>query len=507
MKKIWSIFALSFTSLLLVSCNFSLSDGGDNDDDEPIVPELVSSEAYKQFWNPETELTFNITMSSTAAEFMNTYQTGGDSSYFDYFVPCTLTYSINGVETTYDEVGIRVKGNLSRNVFLDNGQFSLNQLAHFKLKFNETFDGDEYENIPALTSFYKTWNATARAERKERTLFDMEKVDLKWNRNDDESKVKQSYMLKTFRDNGVIAGHTTLANTTLSTAGSASINATYEILEVIDSVLMKRNFDVAHADGDLYKCAYQNAPANFSPSYTVGHQIGIEDNTANYHPAYDLKTNKTKSSSHTNLLNLFQAINDMTSSAATFKTKIEKKIEMKSFMMYEAIAFICGNFDDFRNNANNYYLYISSGDNLAYFIPYDFDRGLGAGCEGRQNYMTTFSAESTKMQCSGNWQTCNLFWRTICTSTSSSSGHADVARVEEYRATYQSNIESLLNEGKISNTSFTNYVDSFPDSYQGNAAGAGYNNISFSEYLSHKIAAIKENNTSYNITVSWIKKT
>ncbi|MFA7032783.1 MAG: CotH kinase family protein, partial [Bacilli bacterium] len=191
-----------------------------------------------------------------------------------------------------------------------------------------------------------------------------------------------------------------------------------------------------------------------------------------------------------------------TSSAATFKTNIEKKIDMKGFIMYESIAFLCGNFDDFRNNANNYYIYISSSDNITHFIPYDFDRGLGAGCEGRQNYMTTFSAESTKMQCSGNWQTCNLFWRTICTSTSSSSGHANVARVEEYRASYQNNIEKLLNEGKISSTSFTNYVNSFPDSYQGDATGAGYNNISFNEYLSRKIAAIKENNPSYNITVS-----
>ncbi|MFA7032619.1 MAG: hypothetical protein WC201_03555, partial [Bacilli bacterium] len=189
MKKIFPFLALALTSMLLVGCNFSLPDDGgegddsnSGDDNENFIPELISSDAYKQFWNPETLLSFNITMSESAAQFMNDYQVGGDSSYFDYYVPCTLTFSIDGAETTYDDVGIRVKGNLSRNSFLDDGQFSSSHLAHFKLKFNETFDGDEYEDISELTPFFKTWNATERAERKDRTLFDMQKIDIKWNR-------------------------------------------------------------------------------------------------------------------------------------------------------------------------------------------------------------------------------------------------------------------------------------------------------------------------------------
>ena len=56
---------------------------------------------------------------------------------------------------------------------------------------------------------------------------------MKWNRNDDQTKVKQSYMLKTFRDNGVIAGHTTLADTTLMVEDGYVLEDTYEILEVV----------------------------------------------------------------------------------------------------------------------------------------------------------------------------------------------------------------------------------------------------------------------------------
>ncbi len=499
MKKSLSFIFLAIGSLLFAGCDSVIPDDGDK-----TIPELVSSEEYLHFWNPSTTLSFDIKMSANAAFFLDDRQTyRDDSTYFDYYVPCNVTYSIDGVEETMEEVGIRVKGNWSRNTFLLQGQFDPSSLAHFKLSFGETFDGEEYDTIESLQEFKKTWPSKEdRADRKDRTLFDMEKIDIKWNRNLDETKSKQSYMLKTFRDKGVIAGHATLTDMTLSVIGGQPINATYEILEVVDSVLIKRYFNKEHADGDLYKCTYQNAPANFSSSYTVGNQIGIEDNKNRYHPAYDLKTNKTKSADHLNLLNLIAAINNKTSTAETYKTNIEKFLDMDSFLMYEAIAFIFGNFDDFRNNANNYYLYISSADNIGYIIPYDFDRGLGTGDMGIQNYMTSFSAESSKMQCGGSWQTCSLFWRTICQSTDSSSGHKSVARVEAYRATYQANIEDLLNKKTISETSFTTYVNSYSQEYRGNPEGTGYDNISFKDYLALKIAAIKNYDPTYNITVS-----
>ena len=164
--------------------------------------------------------------------------------------------------------------------------------------------------------------------------------------------------------------------------------------------------------------------------------------------------------------------------------------DINGFMKYEAIAYLCGNFDDMRNNANNYYLYFASETGLAYFIPYDFDRCFGAGAEGRQDYMTDFSPESTKMQCNGDWQSINLYWRTVCKNTS----HTSIEQVEAYRALYQKNIEDLLNNKIISNESFSSYVNGFDESYDCNPNGAGNENISFSGYLSKKIKAIKDSN-------------
>ena len=485
-------------------------DKPDNPDNPPVVinedPVIKDSEDYKTFWNPNTELSISIEMSQEAADFIDRYQSDhDDSTYFDYYVPCNVVIEMNGQTYNFEEVGIRQKGNLSRRSILYEDDFSIYRLAHYKLSFKETFDDEEYTSISQLNAFAKTWeDSNAKKARKKRTLFDMEKIDIKWNRNDDASKSKQSFALKQFRNHGVLAGHDTLAETTMNITGKDPIYATYEVFECIDSVFIKRHFGEEHADGDLYKCCYTDrGPANMSSNYTIGDEIGIEKNSTGYHPVYDLKTNKKKNTTHTNLYNLFSVVNDKTSSASVFKGKLEGVLDVKSFLMYESIAFLLGNFDDMRNNANNYYLYFTSGEKpIAYVIPYDFDRCLGAGCEGKQEFMTNFSAESTKMQCTGNWQVMNIYWRTICASSDANSQHKNVERVEEYRAMYQKNIEDLLNKGDFSTTSFTSYVNSFPEAYRGDANGDGSGNINFAEYLSMKIAKIKECNPSYDIKVS-----
>ena len=470
-------------------------------------PALVSSEDYLKFWNPTTNLHIEVSMSEDAANFINDYQSSTDSRYHDFYVPCTFRLTMDDQVIEMDEVGIRQKGNLSRTHMLEDNHFSLNSLAHYKFSFKETFDDDEYTSINILQPFKKTWeDDSARKKRKKRTLFDMEKIDIKWNRNNDESKTKQTYALKTFRDNGVLAGNDTLSKVSLSIVGDTPITTTYEVMECIDSVFIKRHFNNEYADGDLYKCTYTDrGPANFSTSYTVGNQIGVEDNYNWYHPSYDLKTNKKKNTTHDKLRNLISVINDKTSSANTYKNKIQEVLDMNSFMMYESIAYLLGNFDDLRNNSNNYYLYFPSEMNKAYIIPYDFDRCLGAGCEGRQDYMTNFSPESTKMQCNGDWQNQIFYWRTVCKTTESSSGYANIPQIEEYRAMYQSNIENLLNNQIISTQSFTQFVNSFPSAYRGNPNGAGNNNTTFANYLTKKIQAIRDSNSkgliNYNIEV------
>ena len=156
------------------------SSSSESSEEEAEHPVIIDSEDYLEFWNSSTSLSINITMSQEAAEFINTYQSNhGDSTYHDYYVPCTVTFIINGKFETMEEVGIREKGNLSRSQMLEDGNFSLNTLAHYKLSFKETFDDIEYTTIPALQAFKKTWiDSAKKKERKNRRLLDMEKIDI-----------------------------------------------------------------------------------------------------------------------------------------------------------------------------------------------------------------------------------------------------------------------------------------------------------------------------------------
>lgn len=459
-------------------------------DVKDIDPMLVSSQEYFKFFNHTTKLEIHIDVSKAAAEFMNQYQTGRyGSTYYDYYVPCNVDIYMDGTQYAFEDVGIRVKGNTSRQQFLENGHFTTNRLAHFKLKFCETFDGEEYDDIPELRQFKKTYpSKDDKKVIKNRRLFDMEKINIKWNRNDDKTISRQGYILKSFENNGVLAGKSTLSMTSLDVTGTDPINVVYEVLEDIDDVFISRHFAEEYAAGDLYKCCYQNAPANFSKYYTVGNQIGVEDNVTGYHPAYDLKTNKKKSD-HSALLSLIQSLNKDNLTAEQFKEEMSSKMHMESFLKYEAVAFLGGNFDDLRNNANNYYLYFVSGSNYCYIIPYDFDRCFGCGTNGYKDFMTSFSADSTKMQCTGDWQNMSLYWRTVCRPTD---GRPN--RVNEYYNIYCESISNLINNNIVGPSSFVNFVNEYPNSYGCNAYGSGNGNITFADYFQRKIQAIKQNN-------------
>ena len=169
-------------------------------------------------------------------------------------------------------------------------------------------------------------------------------------------------------------------------------------------------------------------------------------------------------------------------------------MNMNEFLMYESIAFMGGNFDDLRNNANNYYLYFVSGSNYAYIIPYDFDRCFGCGTNGFKNYMTDFSADSTKMQCSGTMQVMSLYWRTVCRKT-----NGRPARVDSYYDIYCRNVEMLVNQNKVSVDTFANFVNQYPKSFGCDPTGSGLGNVSYSLYLSQKLSAIRSNNPEIKI--------
>ena len=301
-------------------------------------------------------------------------------------------------EYTIEQVGVRMKGNTSRTSFYSDNKGMYN-LIHFKISFQETFDDAAYYGSDALT-----WtDSAARKERKNRTFATLEKIDLRWNRNDDTTYIRENYAYDLYREFGVLAPHTNLTSVDVG-KDHAGVWVMYE---PIDKIFLEKNLPESALGGDLYKLGWTNEGATF----TSFSSYGVEDEDAGKFYVYDLKTNK-KTSTHESLKNL---INTIKSSSVT-KDKFASVVDIENFMYYCAVSYMIGNPDDLRNNYNNSYIYFRPDTGKMIVIPYDMDRGLGVNKDWNPsgNHMTQDSPFSTKAIGNNSNQKSPLFLKTVC---------------------------------------------------------------------------------------------
>ena len=287
-----------------------------------------------------------------------------------------VTIKIGDEEHEIDEVGVRMKGNLSLTDFYDTKKNEMYNLIHLKLSFDETFDDEEHYGADA-----KKWDSTEeRDARKKRTFATLNGIDLKWNKNYDNTYLREYYVHQMFRENGVISPNMNLAATTVG----KNYCGVFSIYEQVDGNFIERNFPEEDWGGDLYKAAWTMKPANYKTTVTYG--IEDEDKGEKYN--FDLKTNK-KSSKHESLENLLSVIND----PDVTKDKFDEVVDSDSFINFAALTYFAGDPDDMRNNYNNHYVYFRKSDGKAVFIPYDDDRVLGicVGWNPTGSAMTTIS--------------------------------------------------------------------------------------------------------------------
>lgn len=257
-----------------------------------------------------------------------------------------------------EEVGVRMKGNTSRTPFYDEKEGIYN-IIHLKLSFRETFDDPVYYGEDA-----KQWEENARKARKNRTFATLEKIDLRWNRCDDGTYLKEYFAYETYRQYGVLAPHTNLCS--FDWAGIHM--GVFTINEPVDKIFLEKNLPQEALDGDLYKVGW--AGGN-NGSFTSLNSIGIENEDTGEFFAYDLKTNK-KTSTHASLTTLITEMNGQMT-----KEHFAQLVDLDNFLPFCAVSYLLGNPDDMRNNYNNFYLYFRGDNGKAVFIPYDYDRCLG----------------------------------------------------------------------------------------------------------------------------------
>lgn len=194
------------------------------------------------------------------------YKTGNKESYRI----CNLDILMGELQFHYEQVGIRQKGNTSRGAILDDhGKINL---RHYKLSFTATFD-DEFTKTPM------EWKDEAALEyRDNRNFFGIEKLNIRWNRNQEQTYLREYYAFEVYQNNGVLAPHSNPMQVEMKTGGTTQNLGVYLAVEDIDKSFIKRNLVKASAGGDLYKMGWTSVGARLdsldSSLFGVEKQIG-----------------------------------------------------------------------------------------------------------------------------------------------------------------------------------------------------------------------------------------
>ena len=467
----------------------STSGGGSND--EKPTPDYPADEiaAFEEFFDPNNHISIKLDISDSELKKIQQdyekYRGFGSKSPIYRMADMIVTVTKPSGETeqwVIDQVGVRMKGNTSRTDFY-NDHDGMYNLVHFKISFQETFDDEAYYGSDALV-----WtDSAARKERKNRTFATLEKIDIRWNRNDDPTYIRENYAYELYREFGVLAPHTNLASVDIGDDHAG----VWVVYEPVDKVFLEKNLPASALGGDLYKLGWTNEGATF----TSFSSYGVEDEDAGRFYVYDLKTNK-KTSTHQSLKNLINTIKSSSASKASF----ESLIDMENFLNYCAVSYIIGNPDDLRNNYNNSYIYFRADTGKMLVIPYDSDRGLGVNTWNPSgNGMTTDDPFSKQAIGNNSEQRSPLFLKTVCRG-----GYFVNEYIEALKAVDAS--EMLKNDSfkAAFDTAAALYSgDTTPSRNYHNAGGCSFrfdinrtcspgdsSNMSFADYISAKRATL-----------------
>ncbi|MGN0814435.1 MAG: CotH kinase family protein [Candidatus Coproplasma sp.] len=476
MKKFVSFAVLSLLTFLFASCNASPADPPANSGD------YDEEELYSMLFAPENRLEIKLDipdseLAKIQADYEKYKQMNSQSPIYrmaDMYVKLTCADG-KTQEWNIPQVGVRMKGNTSRCDFYsaDEGMYNL---IHFKISFGETFDKEKYYGEDALE-----WNEADREARKERTFATLENLDLKWNRNDDKTYIKEIYAYELYRESGVLAPYTTLASVDVGEDHAG----VWTVYEPIDDIFLEKRLPGQALGGDLYKLGWTNEGATF----TSFSSYGVEDEDKCQFFVYDLKTNK-KTSTHQSLKELITTLN----SGNLTKEAFAGVVDEENFVSYSAVSYIVGNPDDLRNNYNNCYIYFRADNGKMMIIPYDMDRVFG---------INTWNPYGDSMTCDSPFSVKNvvgeqknpLFKTTLCSQG---------LYAEEYFGAVTSIIGcDMLTDSAFAarfNTAKQLYSDyctpsktyrnasscAFTFNLTATCAASGNSNMSFSDYMSAK---------------------
>lgn len=453
--------------------------------DKDVLP-YTEEQIYKQLFDINNKIEVDVDITKDELQKIqddyNKYRDMGSKSpiYREADLLITITTAKDKYTYKIEDIGIRMKGNTSRNDFY-NSNDGIYNLIHFKVDFQETFEDKDYYGNAA-----KDWSndSVGKKARKDRTFATLEKLEFKWNRNDDCTYIREYYTYEFYRANGVLA-----PRTNLSSFDIAGIHeGVFMMYEPIDKIFIEKNVAKADQGGDLYKCGWTWNGAGFFTDCSIG--IENEDTGEFYN--YDLKTNK-KTSDHEALNNLIKTMNGKVT-----KEQIAQLIDIDNFLLFEAASYFTGNPDDVRNNYNNYYIYFLKSSGKMIFIPYDMDRCFGVTNTWNPtgNALTEVSPFSQSMAGSGQQQGNPIYVKTV-----DEGGFYVAEFAEVLKEVSASKWLTTENFNKYYNIAYNNYKnDTKPAKTFYNCEGHKFTfnnngidgNWTFANYISAKLATYKK---------------
>ena len=319
------------------------------------LPEPIK-EGYDYVWDDEAVPEIHISVSLN--EWNRLLALYDANAFTTQYVDASLMFVKDGETTIIDNVGLRLKGNTSRRR-PEGGYGQTHQRnntdwhhAHFGVNLTKYHDDDGH------------------------TIQGVRKLHLKWFK-DDPAYVREMLCFELFRRAGVwTAVRDNYCRLWLHVEGDSqeAYYGVYELLEPIDKRYLKdRKNQFGSNNGYLWKC--RNAAAGLN---NPNGDIWYDDDTDDRH-AYTLETQTDEfDSARAQLVDFMNKLNNLSDNE--FYIWIKEVTDVDLLLKTYAVNVAVGMWDDYWNNANNYYLYFNGkglSDYKFFFIPYDYDNTLG----------------------------------------------------------------------------------------------------------------------------------
>lgn len=363
MIKFLRLLCVIWTAVFIISCSPVKGDGNtaetENNNNNGLR-EPSQPEAYLNLYNPDNLHEIEIII--TQAEWNGLLDDMRKNKKTGNYRKADLVYNgVNGKETV-KEIGLRTRGNTTRVIPEENGNFTR---AHFKLKFNETF------NLAENTDEYK--------KRRDRRLFNQRAVNLKY-AIDDPTHILEQFAYNFMNDQGIYTPKASAAKLYINIGGTRHYYGLYTVIEPVDKSFLTRRYGKDRNEGNIYKCLWQGGgPATLKRNEMSG-KIGVRNWETGYRPSYDRQSNKDNRD-YSDILDFADKLASL--SGNELKNYMDKNFSVDRFLKWIACNQLLGMPDDYWAMGNNYYLYFPNHkDDKIEFIPYDYDHGLGTGWEG-----------------------------------------------------------------------------------------------------------------------------